>query len=75
MVFNGFMVYLSTFIKNYIKSLFEQSKYAVEKQAKGGHQRDDSSLDVANTTVNNVCCDLILALDPLTNVKRKLNLP
>ena len=60
-------------LKNYIKSLFEKSKYAVDKQAKGGHQH--CNLDVASTTVNNVCCDLILASDPLTKVKRKLNLP
>ena len=58
-----------------MQSLFEQSKYAVEKQAKGGHQRDENSLDVAKITVNDVCCDLILASDPLTDVKRKLNLP
>ena len=58
-----------------MESLFEQSRQAIEKQAKGGHQHNEDDSSVPNATVNNVCCKLILASDPVTNIKRKLNQP
>ena len=67
--------WLQTHPKNYMKYLFEQSKHAIEKQARGGSQCDETGLKGANVTVNNVCCELILASDLVTDVKRKLNRP
>ena len=67
--------WLQTHPRNYMKYLFEQSKHAIEKPTKGGNQCDETGLNVANVAVNNVCCELILAPDPVTGVKRKWNWP
>ena len=67
--------WLQTHPRNYMKYLFEQSKHAIEKQTRGENQHDVTGLNVANVAVNNLCCELILASDPVTDVKRKLNRP
>ena len=67
--------WLQTHPRNYMESLFEQSRQAIEKQAKGGYQCNECDSNILNATVNNVCCELILASDPVTDVKRKLNQP
>ena len=67
--------WLQSHPQDYMESLFEQSQQAIEKQAKGGYQHNENDSSVLNATVNNLCCKLILALDPVTDVKRKLNQP
>ena len=57
-----------------MKYLFEQSEHAIEKQARGGSQRDENGFKGTNVTVNNVCCELILASDPVTDVKKETEL-
>ena len=67
--------WLQTHPRNYVKSLFEQSHQAVNKQAEGGYQHTKYNPEVMSNDVNNVCCKLILASDPVTDVKRKFNIP
>ena len=61
--------------KEYMQQLFEQSQQAIEAQAQGGYQPDKVDLTIPSVEINNVCCNFILASDPVTDVKGKLNQP